>query len=111
VSGAENAWMLEGARVLRLSEVISHGDDRWAGRPSYKRLRCPACSDTYQHVTNSWQHIPGHDNYEAGWGGRGDLVIITMWGECGHTWEICFGSHKGETICFVRVPHDQERAA
>jgi len=103
-------WLLEGCSLGALSRAIDH-DDSWAGRPGYKRLRCPVCSDTYQHVTNSWQHIPGHANYEAGWGGRGDLVIVALWGECGHTWEICFGSHKGETFCFVRVPHSQERAA
>jgi hypothetical protein len=96
-------WLLEDCTTLHVSHVID-GDDLWAGTPQYKRLRCPVCADTYQHVERR-QTVPGRDAYEAGWGGRGDLVVLPVWGECEHRWELCFGSHKGETFCFVRVPH------
>lgn len=45
----------------------------------------------------------GGDNYEAKWGGRGDLAVIPMWGECGSQWEVCIGFHKGQSRIFVRV--------
>jgi hypothetical protein len=97
-------WILEDCSIMRLADVIEHHEDFFSGTPEYKRLRCPVCSDSYQHV-ETWQVVPGRDNYEAGWGGRGDLVVLPVWGECEHRWELCFGSHKGETFCFVRVPH------
>jgi hypothetical protein len=103
-------WLLEGCAILPLSDVISHDDDLWGGFPQYKRLRCPVCSDTYQHV-ETWQRIPGQDDYQAGWGGRGDLTVLPIWGECEHHWEVCFGFYKGETFCFVRVSYEQEAAA
>jgi hypothetical protein len=104
-------WLLDCGALGGLEEAIDCEDaSRWTGPEWGTRLKCPICSDTYQHA-ETWQHIPGRDNYEAGWGGRGDLVIIPVWGECEHRWELCFGAHKGETFCFVRVPHDQERAA
>jgi hypothetical protein len=31
------------------------------------------------------------------------LVVVPVWGECEHRWELCFGAHKGETFCFVRA--------
>ncbi len=66
-------------------------------------LQAPTLSaDTYQHARRG-QAVPGRDNYEAGWGGRGDLVVVPVWGECEHRWELCFGAHKGETFCFVRA--------
>jgi hypothetical protein len=105
-------WLLKGCRVLPLSDVIAHDDDVWGGFPQFKRLRCPVCSDTYQHVSSaSWQRISGRDDYEAGWGGRGDLAVVPIWGECEHRWELCFGFHKGETFCFVRVSYEQQAAA
>lgn len=104
--------LLEDCWIMPLVGVVVHDDALWAGASHYKRLRCPVCQDTYQHV-ETWQMIPGRDNYEAGWGGRCDLVIILVWRECEHRWELCFGSHKGETFCFVRVPDANldERAA
>jgi hypothetical protein len=103
-------WLLEGCSVLSLAGVIVHDDDLWDGAPHYKRLRCPVCSETYQH-TVTWELVPGSDAYEAGWGGRGDVLVIPMLGECEHRWDLCLGFHKGETFCFVRVLQYQERAA
>ena len=97
-------WLLERASAVGLEEAIDCDPSTWSGPAWGTRLKCPICADTYQHVTNSWQRIFGRDDYEAGWGGRGDLVILPLWGECGHTWELCLGSHKGEVFVFVRVP-------
>ena len=102
-------WLLERATAVGLEEAIEC-DASWTGPIWGVRLKCPICADTYQHVA-AWQHVPGRDNYEAGWSGRGDLIILPVWGECEHRWELCFGSHKGETFCFVRVPHQLEGAA
>jgi len=98
----KEAWLIEGAGMARLSDVIVHDDGGWHGYPWYKRLQCPLCRDTYQH-TGHQQTILGNDNYEAGWEGRGDLLVVPLEGECGHLWEICLGFHKGETFVFVRV--------
>jgi hypothetical protein len=97
-------WMLDGAVLVPLSAVIDHDDDSWGGslEGAAKRLLCPVCRYECQHAATTWQNVPGHDAYRAGWGGRGDLLIIPMWGECEHSWELCFGSHKGQTFCFVR---------
>ena len=43
--------------------------------------------------------VEGHDNYEA-WEGRGDALAIAMNGECGHSWALCLGFHKGQTFLF-----------
>ena len=104
-------WLLEDAAFLKLDHTLEHESLNGVGPQFASRLRCPICADTYQHVTSSWQHIPGRDNYEAGWGGRGDLVILPLWCERDHRWELCLGAHKGETFCFVRVPHQLEEAA
>lgn len=62
---------------------------------------CPLCGDEYQHAGDP-RTIPGNDNYEAGWPGRGDLLVIPFRGECGHRWELCFGFHKGSSHVFAR---------
>ncbi len=98
-------WMLEGAVLAPLSAVIDQ-DDSWGGplAGAAKRLLCPVCRYSCQHAAATWQNVPGRDAYVAGWGGRGDLLIVPVWGECEHIWQICFGSHKGETVGFVRIP-------
>ena len=103
-------WLLEHASAVGLEEAIECDLPAWNDPVWGVRLKCPVCSDIHQHVTPH-QRVPGHDNYEAGWGGRGDLVIVPVWGECEHRWELCFGTHKGETFCFVRVPESAGRAA
>ena len=89
--------MLEGRDLLPLGRVVLAGDGAWRGRPAFERLACPACGSTYQHDAHESQTVEG-------WGGRGDLLVVPMEGECGHRWEMCFGSHEGETFAFVRAP-------
>lgn len=54
---------------------------------------------TRERLNDSGNTQPYGDN----WGGKGDLLVIPVEGECSHIWEICFGFHKGETICFART--------
>lgn len=89
-------WMIEGRDLLPIGRVVMAGDDTWGGRPAFERIACPVCGSTYQHS--------GEAQRVEGWGGRGDLLVIPMEGECGHRWELCFGFHKGETFGFVRAP-------
>ena len=104
-------WMLEHATPLGLEEAIDCDmASSWTGPIWGTRLKCPSCGSTNLHIIPP-QRIPSYDDYEAGWGGRGDLVVLPLWGECEHTWELCFGSHKGETFVFIRVPESAGRAA
>lgn len=73
----------------------------WSGSP-FVDLKCPVCQTNYQHVGRPTT-ISGED-YAVPWGGRGDLVVVPLQGECGHKWEICLGFHKGNTAIFARAP-------
>jgi hypothetical protein len=74
-----------------------------------RHLLCPVCGFEYQHWAEPFIK-PGNDNYEASWGGRGDLLVIPMRGECGHEWDICIGTHKGYSELFVRYDTDRDQA-
>lgn len=63
-------------------------------------LICPACGEDYHHVLPYPFNVNGNDSYEAGWGGRGDLYQVPIWGECGHVWALQMGFHKGQTFLF-----------
>ena len=104
--GAGDHWITDRSEIRRLSDAIILDDGFWHP-DEIKRLKCPVCGDDYQHI-GSRQDVPGRDSYEAGWGGRGDLLVIPVEGECGHTWQLCFGSHKGNVAAFVRVPLDED---
>ena len=55
--------------------------------------------------------VSGYDHYCA-WEGRGDVLRVQWWCEGGHAWEVCFGFHKGETVCFVEeLPRDTDTDA
>lgn len=86
----------------RLALVLGECMDQ---RNTQQVLNCPAfgCGDNYQHVGLPFV-VDGRDEYAAHWGGRGDLVVVPFWGECGHTWEVCFGFHKGDTVIFTIRP-------
>jgi hypothetical protein len=66
------------------------------------KVLCPLCGYDYVHPTAVASH-DGEDAYRA-WSGRGDAVTVGMWGECGHTWTLCLGHHKGATFLFVSRP-------
>jgi len=66
------------------------------------QMRCPLCGSEYVHLIDT-QKVSGNDGYQAGWWGRGDLNILRFEGECGHEFELCFGSHKGNVYTFHRI--------
>lgn len=69
-------------------------------------VKCPECDHDNVHF-EAPSLIEGHDNYKAGWHGRGDLIAIPFWCENGHTWTLCFGFHKGNTTTFMRIGHSE----
>jgi hypothetical protein len=87
--------------ILPVQDALSDANS-WADAP-ITNIQCPLCKDLYQHLHKP-QMIDGNDNYEAGWPGRGDLVVVPIDGECGHNWELCIGFHKGFAGIFARLP-------
>lgn len=77
-------------------------DDSW----NADLINCPVCGCSespsspidYQHFEKP-EYIDGEDDHKA-WSGRGDLVRIPFWGECGHCWYLCIGFHKGNSFIF-----------
>ena len=63
---------------------------------------CPVCGDNYVHFSSPIEQ-DSRGNYEANWGGRGDLIIVPMECEASqHQFEICIGFHKGNVDIFAR---------
>ena len=88
-------------RYIRLSRAIA-ADNSWGSDEVRHKVVCPICGADYAHLIGT-HLVSGNDNYAAGWGGRGDLVVVHFEGECDHAWEVCFGFHKGQTFTFVRM--------
>lgn len=86
--------------VFDILPIISKGDAGWGD--GKRNLLCPVCEGTYNHIEKP-SYQDGRDDYAAHWDGRGDLIIIPLWGECGSKWELCVGFHKGESSVFARV--------
>jgi|TARA_R100001530_G_scaffold118890_1_gene86027 hypothetical protein len=64
------------------------------------QVMCPVCRFEYVHMSQIIERVRGKDNYEA-WEGRGDLIRIPFNCEEGHSWDLCFGEHKGMTFAFL----------
>jgi len=78
------------------------GETCFFGEEDYFYLiKCPACGFEFNHFRAPYV-VKGNDNYEA-WRGRGSMVVIPFWGECGHEWELCIGFHKGQCFMFTNV--------
>lgn len=82
------------------SKVFKDKGERFPLQTSH--LVCPVCGYEYQHI-GDFHVIHGENAYKAGWGGRGSLYVLSVFGECGCQWELCFGEHKGNIECFTRV--------
>ncbi|RCW63977.1 hypothetical protein DET61_11618 [Marinobacter nauticus] len=76
-------------------EIITVGSEQ-------RNLKCPTCGGEFNHPEPPYLK-DGNDAYEANWGGRGDLIVVPMWGECGSRWQLCVGFHKGNAPVFARV--------
>ncbi len=77
-------------------------DGYWSGE-EIASICCPRCGSPNQHVKEPIRQLSGRDEYQAGWMGRGNLVTVPFWGECGSAWELCLGFHKGQTGIFARM--------
>lgn len=81
-------------------DLATSGGKYFAG--NLDQLKCPICADLYQHTENPY--TLGSDDFAGTvWEGRGDVLAIPVWGECGVKWLLCLGFHKGFTAIFVRV--------
>jgi hypothetical protein len=61
-------------------------------------VRCPFCGCVYVKAGQP-EHIET-DEYDQ-WAGRGNLTRIPFECEDGHSFNVCFGFHKGETYTFI----------
>lgn len=93
--GMSDNEFIAGSRLYPLAETIEREESVFPYR-SMRRLTCPVCGHENAHLDPPKVH-------EAGWPGHGDLVEVPVWGECAHTWSVCFGFHKGDVVSFIRV--------
>lgn len=97
--------------VVRLNDMVKFMDRelRLAIRANMSErandddlIRCPVCEIENTHM-GSVELQDGKDSYQADWWGRGDLAKISLWSECGCSWELCFGFHKGGLFPFANI--------
>ena len=69
-------------------------------------ILCPICLFNFTHISSA--RIDESDDYTA-WSGRGSVAVIKMWGECGHSWELCVGFHKGNCKLFIRSAGEDQQ--
>jgi hypothetical protein len=85
--------------------AVPLADGNWGNAP-YQLIQCPICGEDYHHPGTPLEE-DSQDAYKAGWSGRGSLTAIPMEGECGHTWDLCVGFHKGNCYLFARAEQAQ----
>jgi len=102
--------MIDNERIL--GELLDY-DGMWSG---YKRaeLLCPTCGFNYNHIGRvktmlGWESRETATEVEAEWDGRGDGFAIEMDGECGHTWELRVGFHKGISCVWAQITEQESR--
>lgn len=90
-------YLPDSAMETAINRMFGRGSTFWDGEVS---VLCPECGFDYVHIGTA-EEVNGNDNYEAGWGGRGDAVRVGMWCEAGHSWVLRFGFHKGQTFAAI----------
>jgi len=70
-------------------------DDDWG-----KQIVCPICGFEYVHFLAAETDY-GDDVMGSAWQGRGMAVKVPMWCECGHSWTLRLGFHKGQTFVAI----------
>lgn len=90
----------DGIPQANIFNALSTEDAGWGD--AKRNLKCPECGHEYNHLEPPYLK-DGGDNYEAKWGGRGDLIVVPVEGECGSIWQVCFGFHKGNSVAFTRT--------
>jgi len=93
--------------MINVMHAVAKSSQFESPTPGNMVVKCPVCGDEHVRVTDT-RGVQGHDNYKAGWWGRGDLDVIKFRGECDHEFELCFGFHKGNVSVFCRVLGERE---
>lgn len=88
-------------------KFVSHGIEELFTRYDQSdrqgtRLSCPVCGDNNVHFQDATM-LDRNDNYAAG-EGRDQELRISMNCECGHSWVLRLGHHKGETFAAIEEP-------
>ena len=60
-----------------------------------RHIKCPVCGFDFVHLSGDMLYMPGGDAY-LNRIVRGDVIAITMHGECGHHFILTLGEHKGQ---------------
>ena len=63
-------------------------DQCWAGE-TMDLVVCPVCRYTYIHVGTV------SSNPTA----KGSRTVVSLWAECGHSFDLILWTHKGQTFC------------
>jgi hypothetical protein len=85
-----------------LGEVVRHDVSQLIDDGGFV---CPVCGFEYTQVVDV--ALSDRGDYRNGWDGRGKLLTVHFVGECGHSWDVCMGFHKGFTSIFGRSdPND-----
>jgi hypothetical protein len=99
---------------VKVTESIENPSDDLLFDRSFSNLltlKCPVCGDNYSHVVGVYTLV-GTDESEGLYRGshlvaretpyRRDAIAVRVNGEsCGHSWDVVFQQHKGNT--FVRI--------
>ena len=94
--------------TMQIGEEIE-ADERVLG----PKLMCPVCAETFIHVHSAFTSfgndvdegghaIPGTRAHGVRPGWRRDALIVVCWCEYGHSWQLIFQQHKGQTLVFVK---------
>lgn len=87
---------------------------------SAARLVCPVCAEEYTHVHSAFTSfgtdpdegghpIPGTRAHGVRSGWRRDALVISVWCEYGHAWQLILQQHKGQTLLLCkRLPDSPE---
>ena len=62
------------------------------GRFPESAVCCPVCEGEYSHIKDVVYNPNGRNQGQ---------VTISMWGECGHTWDIVIYGHKGNAFAYT----------
>lgn len=69
------------------------------------KILCPVCNFDYVHF-NRPEYNSSDDVSGKAWAGRGDAVIIPMWCEDNHKWNLIIGHHKGSSFVYCELPKE-----
>jgi hypothetical protein len=93
---------VDGQHIRPITTALVNGSPY--GAAELTTVHCPVCGFGYTHEKKPYV-VEGQDDYQAGWGGRGNLTVFGFSCENGHHFDLCFGYHKGNVSAYVRSWH------